>query len=366
MKGLRPFIHCVLICLPAFLLCGLGVYFLVNEVPRIVRNERSAITREYRQVAKDILAKTDAELDYVGSREGKGWRMTGRIDGMKWGVADAPQGRLVWIEREGVVRGVRVEEIEEIDYERIFVIGISVSLAVLLLMTFVCARFFLRYAKMRDDFLAAAAHDLTTPLAAARYLIGKDDESVRILVERMLCIVENIKDFLRRGGKRREPNDSTFDFMKTYEEAYRLFREDYRDAFDGADVAVETVGFGEGEACPVRADETMTLQILWNLLGNDLKYAAPYGAVRVRIEKESQFVIFTLIDEGPGMTARQMRRAFNRYYRARTVLQTGKGGFGIGLCTAHEFAKAMGGGLSVRKNQPTGCCFELRLRRPSE
>ncbi len=365
MKGLRPFVHCVLICLPAAVLCGAGVYFLVNEVPRIARNERAAITREYRQTARDILSRDDAALDYVGPREGKGWRMTGRIDGMKWGVTDAPQGRLVWIEREGVIRGIRVDEIEEIGYGRILTVGVISALAVLLLMTFVCVRFFLRYAKMRDDFLAAAAHDLTTPLAAIRCLVGKDDESVRTLAERMLHIVENIRDFLQRGGKRREPQYSTFDLRRVFDEAYRLFREDYRDAFDGADVAVETVGFGEGEACLVCADETMTLQILWNLLGNDLKYAAPYGAVRAKIGKEGQAVAFSLIDEGPGMTARQMRRAFNRYYRARTVLRSGKGGFGIGLCTAHEFAKAMGGSLSVRRNQPRGCCFELRLRRPA-
>ena len=46
------------------------------------------------------------------------------------------------------------------------------------------------------------------------------------------------------------------------------------------------------------------------------------------------------------MTSGQMRKAFDRYYRAQTVLQSGKGGFGIGLCTAREFARAMGGDLT--------------------
>lgn len=105
----------------------------------------------------------------------------------------------------------------------------------------------------------------------------------------------------------------------------------------------------------------MTLQILWNLFGNDLKYVAPYGKVTVRFAADEKFVRVEFIDEGQGMTPRQMKRAFDRYYRAQTVLESGKGGFGIGLCTAREFARAMGGDLTVRANQPKGCIFSLLL-----
>jgi signal transduction histidine kinase len=68
-----------------------------------------------------------------------------------------------------------------------------------------------------------------------------------------------------------------------------------------------------------------------------------------------------LADEGQGMTKRQMKKAFDRYYRSRTVLESGKGGFGIGLCTAREFARSMGGDLTVRANSPHGCVFTLSL-----
>ena len=61
------------------------------------------------------------------------------------------------------------------------------------------------------------------------------------------------------------------------------------------------------------------------------------------------------------MSKQQMRKAFDRYYRAKTVLESGKGGFGIGLCTAREFARAMGGDLTVRANAPSGCVFALTL-----
>jgi signal transduction histidine kinase len=105
----------------------------------------------------------------------------------------------------------------------------------------------------------------------------------------------------------------------------------------------------------------MVVQILWNLLGNDLKYAAPYGKVSVRFSRDADRVRVELADEGQGMTRGQMKRAFDRYYRSRTVLESGKGGFGIGLCTAREFAVSMGGSLTVRANVPKGCVFTLEL-----
>ena len=286
-------------------------------------------------------------------------------------VGTVPNGMmLVWYEgSKGNCVAKFVKSEKEYDYFRIFWLGVPLFLFVLCGMTFIGIRYFVEYIKARDDFLAATAHDLTTPLVGMRMSIGRSDADAKALNERLIRIVENIKDFMRLGGKRREPEISEFDIIKTYDEAYALFREDYRDLFDGEDVPVEVMGtvpenvgtVPGGRVLKVRADETMTVQMMWNLLGNDLKYAAPYGPVRVRFFVEGKFVKAEFVDEGQGMTPRQMRRAFDRYYRAKTVLESGKGGFGIGLCTAREFARAMGGDLSVRANSPHGCIFTLLL-----
>ena len=172
-------------------------------------------------------------------------------------------------------------------------------------------------------------------------------------------IVNNIKDFLRLGGRRRDPQPARVDLVALCREAYGLFAADYEDAASGP-VAFD-VSRLRGAALEVFADETMTLQILWNLFGNDLKYAAPYGPVAVRFGRVADRAVLAFVDEGQGMTETQRRRAFDRYYRAKTVLQTGKGGFGIGLCTAREFARAMGGDLVVAANMPRGCVFTLTL-----
>ena len=103
------------------------------------------------------------------------------------------------------------------------------------------------------------------------------------------------------------------------------------------------------------------MQILWNLFGNDLKYAAPHGPVSVRIRRDGRFALVEFADAGPGMTRREMRRAFDRYYRAKSVMESGRGGFGIGLCTSREFARAMGGDITVAANGASGCVFAFRL-----
>lgn len=380
--------------LPTLVVVGVGCYFLASQVPSIVKNEQLRVRSVYRQSADELRTSPETGFPVIRGK-GQFWTKDMKLRPGYWGtvptgsefrtlgtvpenVGTVPNGMmLVWYEgSKGNCVAKFVKSEKEYDYFRIFWLGVPLFLFVLCGMTFIGIRYFVEYIKARDDFLAATAHDLTTPLVGMRMSIGRSDADAKALNERLIRIVENIKDFMRLGGKRREPEISEFDIIKAYDEAYALFREDYRDLFDGEDVPVEVTGtvpenagtvpqkvgtVPSGRVLKVRADETMTVQMLWNLLGNDLKYAAPYGPVRVRFFVEGKFVKAEFVDEGQGMTPRQMRRAFDRYYRAKTVLESGKGGFGIGLCTAREFARAMGGDLSVRANSPHGCIFTLSL-----
>ena len=387
--------------LPTLVVVGVGCYFLASQVPSIVKNEQLRVRSVYRLSADELRTSPETGFPVIRGK-GQFWTKDMKLRPGYWGTVPAgsefktlgtvpktqgtvpenvgtvPNGMmLVWYEgSKGNCVAKFVKSEKEYDYFRIFWLGVPLFLFVLCGMTFIGIRYFVEYIKARDDFLAATAHDLTTPLVGMRMSIGRSDADAKALNERLIRIVENIKDFMRLGGKRREPEISEFDIIKAYNEAYALFREDYRDLFDGEDVPVEVMGtvpekagtvpqkvgtVPSGWVLKVRADETMTVQMMWNLLGNDLKYAAPYGPVRIRFFVEGKFVKAEFVDEGQGMTPRQMRRAFDRYYRAKTVLESGKGGFGIGLCTAREFARAMGGDLSVRANSPHGCIFTLSL-----
>ena len=360
MKNGRLFWNSVLISLPAMMLVVAVVYFLVDKVPEIEKNEVDRIKAAYRDVALEIRQEPEK---YQVAPEFSGMKSAGKMSPGKWGFSAIPLKNFTWVWYDDGkdVRVTQTEYLHETNYGMIlWAFGMAFFL-VLVAMTAFGIRYFWKFVKSRDDFLAATAHDLTTPLVGMRMMIGKCDDEAKRLNERMLLIVSNIKDFMKLGGRRKKPELKPVDIVALCKEAYQLFAADYEDADSGA-VTFHCSTSTSNFTFPVFADETMTLQILWNLFGNDLKYAAPYGKVSVRFAQEDKFVKAEFADEGQGMTPRQMKRAFDRYYRAQTVLESGKGGFGIGLCTAREFARQMGGDLSVRANVPKGCVFTLKLR----
>lgn len=359
MMDRRLFWNGILLCLPAVALTISGGYFLYDKVPELAENEHRRVIAEYRIVAEN-LKEGEVEPDKVIVETTKRPRSARKMKPGRWDFEPVANGMRVWYAQGNKSIATIVPIIDEFDFTTPFYAVGGLFMLLFIGMTYFGVNYFWKFARERDDFLAATAHDLTTPLVGLRHSIGRNTEDAKFLNERMIRLVENIKDFLRLGGKRRNPDMTEFNIVDSFDEAYRIFREDYREFLNGNDIAKTFIG-GNPTQMKVMADETMTIQILWNLLGNDLKYAIPYGGVEVRFVRTEKSVKVEFADEGQGMTARQMRKAFDRYYRAKTALASGKGGFGIGLCTAREFARAMGGDLTVRANAPKGCVFTLTL-----
>ncbi len=358
MKNARFWLGDALICLPLLVLIAGGIFFFRAALPGLVAREAARVRSVYHEVAAEI---KDGEALAVRQYERGERKAEGRLGKGSWGVEDHGREQLVWYRppHSPTVSGVMVPTVESFDYERFFqLVGLAV-LVLMLILTDVGLRYFRRFSRERDDFMAAAVHDLRTPLVGMRRLIGRNDAEARQLAERMLHLVENISDFLKLGA-RRPPDIRRVAVLEAFAETYRLFAADYAELASGPLTVV-----GDG-ALAVRADEHRLVQIFWNLIGNELKYAAPYGPVTATFRADDRQVVMELADEGPGMTAAERRRAFERYYRARTISKSGKGGFGIGLCTAREFAREIGGELTVRANVPRGCVFTLVLPRATE
>jgi signal transduction histidine kinase len=221
-------------------------------------------------------------------------------------------------------------------------------------------------ARMKEDFLSAAAHDLKTPLttlvAQAQLLERKalHDPAApadivglqRMLREtiRLRTLVMELLDAARaEQGKlvgERLPVDLVA-FAREAAERHNSSRHP---------VSVESKGELTGLYDPGRI-----AQLIENLVENAVKYSPDGGAVRVRIWREGAWNHLSVTDRGIGIPAAELPRVFSRFYRGTNVDDRRFSGMGLGLYICKAIAEQHGGSISVQSAPGMGSTFEVRL-----
>lgn len=96
---------------------------------------------------------------------------------------------------------------------------------------------------------------------------------------------------------------------------------------------------------PVRAMSGAIEQVLDNLLSNAIAASPPGRPVGLTVLAHGTDVELHVTDRGPGMTAEQRERAFERFWRAPEA--SGRG-FGLGLAIVHQLVTASGGEVRLQ------------------
>ncbi len=111
------------------------------------------------------------------------------------------------------------------------------------------------------------------------------------------------------------------------------------------------------------AEFRRVMQILINLIGNAIAYSPANTTVRIITEvTQEDRACLTIIDEGPGITAEQAERIFEKFERlGRDSAGGTDNGSGLGLYISHRLARAMNGDLSVVSKVGEGAQFTLNL-----
>ncbi|WP_413726501.1 aerobic respiration two-component sensor histidine kinase ArcB [Sodalis sp. RH16] len=110
------------------------------------------------------------------------------------------------------------------------------------------------------------------------------------------------------------------------------------------------------------ADGTRLRQILWNLIGNAVKFTQQ-GKITIRIHREEpDLLCFDVQDSGIGIPEEEQDKIFAMYYQVKDQ-QGGKPatGTGIGLAVSKRLAQAMGGDIQVKSRRGEGACFSLSI-----
>ena len=101
-----------------------------------------------------------------------------------------------------------------------------------------------------------------------------------------------------------------------------------------------------------------------NLVGNAIKYTPEGGHVWVRISPEDGRVITSVQDTGYGISKRDQKQLFQKFYRVRSEETAHIEGTGLGLAIARSIVERHGGRIWVESELGKGSTFSFSLPLP--
>lgn len=122
-----------------------------------------------------------------------------------------------------------------------------------------------------------------------------------------------------------------------------------------------------GTPVAVKGDALRLKQILWNLIGNAIKFTQ-YGTIRLDIKRhggmpeDDLLLIFSVSDTGMGIPADRQKAIFESYTQADSSIYRKYGGTGLGLSISRWLVEMMGGEMWVESEQGKGSVFYFTVR----
>lgn len=225
---------------------------------------------------------------------------------------------------------------------------------------------FAEAARLKEDFLSVAAHDLKTPLttvigqaqrmerrmrddpAAAAYLPGV--ELVSQEAQRLRRIVNELLDAARaeRGQllSEREPVDLV---ALTRKVAARYDSPRHRCIVSADGPAVGTY------------DRARVEQLLDHLLDNAVLYSPEGGTIQVTLGRQDDTVALSVRDQGIGIPPEDLPRLFGRFFRGSNVDDRRYTGMGLSLFICRAIVEQHGGRIEASSRLGQGSTFRVKL-----
>lgn len=213
-------------------------------------------------------------------------------------------------------------------------------------------------------FIADAAHELRTPLAALQLQVQLVERAA--LDEERVAAIAELKRGLRRAIHavhqlltlaRQEPGAG--EYPLTPVRLADAARSVVADHVPLAEAKLIDLGLSSADEAAVVPGNADALRILMaNLVGNAVRYTPRGGKVDVSVGLDRGRPYLEVSDTGPGIPAAERQRVFDRFYRRSETAEMAEAGSGLGLAIVKTIAdrhgavvsldNADGGGLRVR------------------
>lgn len=221
-------------------------------------------------------------------------------------------------------------------------------------------------AQQRRNFLLSITHELKSPIASIQLVLEtflrrtlakeqterltnnalKETERLNVLVNDLLLSAKLETAYT--------PHNEPLDLAELLEDLVEKLRDKYPNAQFLVDL---------GQDLPYFLGDKMGMtSVALNLLENAVKYSGEKPVVKTRlVQKNNQFLLLEVADEGIGIADKEKKRVFDKFYRVGSENTRTTKGTGLGLYIVEQIVKAHRGKISIRDNQPKGTVFSIDL-----
>jgi signal transduction histidine kinase/CheY-like chemotaxis protein len=222
----------------------------------------------------------------------------------------------------------------------------------------------------KSTFLATMSHEIRTPMNGVLGMIDVLERTpltveqrdslgtVRYSASALLKIIDDILDFSKIEAGRLDLERIELSTVELLEGAAETL------APQAAAKRVKLVAYvAAGAPERVMGDPLRLQQILFNLLGNALKFTEK-GSVRLTLEKSDVegMLCIRVVDTGIGLTPEQREKLFQPFVQADSTTTRRFGGTGLGLSIVRRLAEAMGGDVAIDSTPGVGSAFTVTVK----
>ena len=226
-----------------------------------------------------------------------------------------------------------------------------------------------RALEFRKRFVATMSHEIRTPLngvlgmaelMADAELTPEQQHMVSVIRSSghgLLEVVNDVLDLARLEAGRLEVERRPFGPGALLDEVVELLR--HGELSPGVALRSEA----QGLPSTVSGDPTRLRQVLFNLVGNAIKFTRA-GSITVRSSWSGSRLHIEVVDTGCGIAPEQQSRLFEPFEQATAGTARTYGGSGLGLAISRQLVEVMGGQLQVDSAVGRGSTFSFDIPAP--
>lgn len=254
--------------------------------------------------------------------------------------------------------------------------GVLLVLALTMGIVVVAGRRAQQLADLQMEFVAGVSHELRTPLAVITSAADNIFDGVvaeRAQLERYAGVIKNQARQLTQLIEQ----ILLFAIAREKKQQFKMRRLQVSELIDAA--LESTAELAHSARSTVQKDVPADLpaivgdfddllHCLQNLITNAIKYGGQSGSLAVRAASadSSREVRVVVEDKGLGISAAELSKIFDPFYRSPSVIAAQIHGTGLGLPLARSIAEAMGGRITVSSQIGKGSAFTLHFPAASE